>query len=67
VTLAVLQQHGTEWYGDNWLQENEKATKKQLVERFDALFNRPVKGLTDHEKQIRDNWIPQEFQTSLSS
>jgi len=67
VSLKVLQQHGQEFYGDDWLDANSKASKKELVERFDNLFNGPVKGLTESEKSIRESWIPKEFQVSLSS
>jgi len=58
LTKPLLLALGGKWFGKAWKSAHDKDAKKTLVERFDLVFNGPVKSLTDKEQALRAGWLP---------
>lgn len=63
--IANLLEHGQDWFGKQWAEDNKNLSKKALVGLLDQFFNAPAdKGLSKKLATIRETWLPDGFVSS---
>jgi ParB family transcriptional regulator, chromosome partitioning protein len=62
LTRPALVTLGAELFGEKWATAHTHDKKRALVGWFDQFFNgKAPKGLSDAERMIRNNWLPEGF------